>query len=91
MANAAAVDELRKSYPTGQTIIYKGYTSVLADPAVAAAFQQSSGCGVLFVITVVNARSLTRYSQFKTEAELLLSPGAAFICTGATSISPSAM
>ncbi len=53
-----------------------------ADPAVAAAFQQSSGCGVLFVITVVNARSLTQYSQFKAEAELLLSPGATFTCVG---------
>jgi hypothetical protein len=66
----------------GRPVVYKGFTSVSTDPAVARSFQ--SGAGMLFVITVVNARPIARYSQYRNENELLLSPGATFTVSKAS-------
>jgi hypothetical protein len=78
VGSVEAEKQLRASYTVGGKVTFRGYTSVSADAAVAKSFQQGAA-GVLFVITVVDAKAVARYSQFGGgEAELLLAPGASF-------------
>jgi hypothetical protein len=84
VGDALAGEKLRKSYTTGGLVTFRGYTSVSADPQVASSFMQH-GHGVVFVINVVDARAISRYSQFQSENELLIAPGTSFAVSPSTS------
>jgi len=79
---AASLDAVFQEYSVGRMVHWSGFTSSTINLLTARTFAGGPG-GVVFVITVVDGRTVKELSAFRSEDEILLSPNSKFIVASA--------